>query len=193
MTPDLAQTLAAAVERGDPTLYLDTNVLLDIIRPQRRRESRMLLEEWRLRSWTCVSSYFAQMEALDAEQEIEWFLSRARQGRSIGSLLRDRRDRRDLNRRELNKATKFFYSQFVPEVQKYIQWINLGSDAWEDAMRLAAQTNSTAPDCMHVAAAISRGCDVLVTSDEPLRRTVAGEIEVAAPKEVLSWIQTAGV
>ena len=194
MTSGLEDTLAAAAARGRPTLYLDTNVLLDIVRPQRRRkESRQLVEEWQAKSWFCVSSYFAQMEALDAVQEIEWFLSRANQGHSIGSLLRRRRDRRDLSPRELNKVSRDFYSQLVPEIQDYIEWIDLGQDAWEVAMRLATATNSSAPDCIHVAAAISRKCDALVTSDRPLGETAAGEIEVAEPREVLSWLRTISI
>lgn len=83
MTSDLAQTLAEAVARGAPTLYLDTHVLLDITRPQRRSESRQLLEGWRARSWTCTSSYFALMEALDVEQESMWFRSMIRKGEAF--------------------------------------------------------------------------------------------------------------
>lgn len=192
MTSDLAQVLATAVARGDPTLYLDTNVLLDIIRPRRRGESRQLLETWQARSWTCMSSYFAIMEALDVEQESMWFRSMIRKGEAVDWLLRNRR-RRDLTSRARGKVLGAFYKQFVAEAQDYINWLFLDDAGWEEAIRLAMQTDSSAPDCIHVATALSHGCDVLVTSDQPLSHTAAGEIEVATPEEVLTWLQTTDV
>jgi predicted nucleic acid-binding protein len=132
------------------------------------------------------------MEALDVEQESMWFRSMIRKGQHLEWLLRNRR-RRELTSRARGRAVAVFYKQFVAEVQDYVEWLFLDTDGWEEAIRIAMQTDASAPDCIHVATAVSHGCDVLVTSDEPLRRTAAGEIDAATPEEVVSWLDAAGV
>lgn len=191
MTTELADVLAAAAERGDksPALYLDANVLLDIVRPQRRSEPKHLLEEWRARSWTCVSSYFGLMEALDVEQESMWARSQIRRGQSVEWLIRNRRER-ELSPHARGRVASSFFKEFVTEVQDYIDWGSLDDEGWEEAIRLAMQTDCSAPDSIHVATALLYGCDVLVTWDEGLRRTAAREIPIATPGQVLSSIQS---
>ena len=123
------------------------------------------------------------MEALDVEQTNIWARSIMSRGNSFDWVLKNR-DKRVLTR---NARTRVF-KQFAADVQPYIEWINLIN--WEDAIRLAVDTDSFAPDCIHVAAALSHSCDVLVTSDDGLRRTAANEIAVATPQQALSWIRS---
>ena len=189
MTQDLAQTLAgAASRRAGPSFYMDANILVDIVQPRRHVPSRDFVEECLRHSWRCETSTFALMEALDVAQENRWAGIEMRKGESFDQLVRRRRDRplrprifrevhRDLTHK-LDGIVKLFQPQ--PRV-------------WEDAVRIAIHTSSFAPDCLHVAAARSRRCDILVTRDSQLRRTAAGEIEVATPEEVLSWLQTVDV
>ena len=186
MTPDLAQVLADAVARGDPTLYLDTNVLLDLIRPRRRPASSQLVSECLQRSWTCTSSTFALMEALDIEQTNRWASTEMRKGQAFDQLWRGRGER-VLAPRVLNSI----YKQFVEALDERVELFQPDESAWEDAIQLAIDTATFAPDCVHVAAALSRRCDVLVTWDQQLRRAAARQMELATPDEVLPRVRAA--
>ncbi|MCH8009021.1 MAG: PIN domain-containing protein [Chloroflexi bacterium] len=186
----LDNTLAAAVARGTPTptLYLDANVLLDIVRPQRKQESRLLLDECQQKSWVCSSSYFGLMEALDVEQESIWFRSEIRRGRDVDWLIRRRRDRK-LTSQARGRVQGAFYRQFVADVQDAVRWHILDEESWEEAIRLAMETDASAPDCIHLATAKSAACDVLVTSDTQFQNAATGEIETANPEQVLAWLR----
>ncbi len=187
MTLDLAATLANAnARKGGPLFYLDTNILVDIVRRKRRPESLQFLDECQERSWKCAASTFAVMETLDVQQEDSWARTEMRKGQSFDQLLRGRYER-GLSPRML----KSVYAQIRRELYQRVDLFRPEADIWEDAIRIAINTTSFAPDCIHVAAARSYRCDVLVTWDQQLKRTAAGEIPVATPEEILSWTRTA--
>jgi predicted nucleic acid-binding protein len=183
------QLVQRALQRGHLKLYLDTNFLLDLVRPKRRTASAELFAEACSRGWTCSSSYFAQMEALDVEQEHAWFLAKLRAGEHTEKLLRGRY-KRDLTKRQLRLASKRFFTTLVERaVQDNVRWIALGKQETEQAMTLAAETNISAPDCLHVATALQAGCDVLVTSDDGLRDAARPHIFAVKPEELLAAIR----
>lgn len=187
MTPDPAVELADALTQGPPTFYLDANVLVDLVSP-RRPASNEFMAACLMRSWICRTSTFAVMEALDREQENVWARSEIRKGRSFDQVVR-KRSERTLTLRVLKKT----YERFEERLDERVERFQPEADVWEDAIRLAIETNSFAPDCIHVAAAISCSCDVLVTWDQPLRQTAASEIQVATPDEVLSTMNRLGL
>jgi len=189
MASSADQLVQQALQSGHLELYLDTTFLLDLVRPERRPKSAELFEEARSRGWTCSSSAFAQMEALDVEQENAWFLARVRAGEHIERLLRRRRER-DLGKNQLLRVFKRFSVALEKRgVRESVQWISLGKEETEQAMTLAAETNISAPDCLHVATALQAGCDILVTSDEGLRDAARPHITAVTPEELLKALR----
>ncbi len=187
MILDLAETLAnASARRGGPLFYLDTNILVDIVRPKRRPPSLEFLNECQERSWECVASTFAFMEALDVQQQEKWARTEMRRGQFFDQLLYKRKDRK-LTPRQFKRV----YAEIVRELEGKVELFTPKEEFWEDSIRIAIDSTSSAPDCIHVAAARAHECDVLVTWDDALKHTAAGEIPVATPGEILSWTRTA--
>ncbi len=94
-----------------------------------------------------------------------------------------------MSRRTLTRISNEFQRKLVTEVEAFIRWVDLDRVTWEEAMTLAARTNISAPDCLHVAAAVSCKCHILVTSDQALQK-LAGEIlALADPQAVLSSVK----
>lgn len=187
---DLHQAIRQALETGAPNLYLDTNVLLDILRPQRRPTSAELVRRLQARGWQCTSSYFALMEALDIEQENAWARQRIRAGQDFEWIVRRRRDR-DLKPQTLTRISNRFIGRFVDELENAIYWGVLGAEVWEEAATLAATSNISATDCLHVATAVAYSCHVVVTSDETLIGLASEHIAAARPEDVLQLLRTA--
>lgn len=184
--PDFRDVLQEVLSiRQVPRLYLDTNVILDLLRPQRRAESGQLIRVTQGRGWALVTSSFALMESLDIEQENEWILKRVREGEGVDRLLRSRRERH-LGADDLLKVQRRL-SRFIRQ-HRVFDWVHLDEDGWATAIGLALQTNLTATDCIHVATAHITRCDVLVTSDEPLRRMAEDYIAIALPGQLLTFI-----
>lgn len=187
MKQDLAQTLeSAAARKGGPIFYLDGNILVDIVRPKRHPSSLDFLEECLVRSWRRVTSTFAVMEALDVEQDNRWAGIEFRRGESFDTIWRRRQERklaprvhREI-RNNVTRALDGLVEQFQPN-----------TNMWEDAIRVAIHTASFAPDCIHVAAARSLDCDVLVTRDSQLQHAAADEIQVASPEKLIAQFQAA--
>jgi predicted nucleic acid-binding protein len=187
---DLHQAIRQALETGTPNLYLDTNVLLDILRPQRRPTSAELLGLLQARGWKCTSSYFALMEALDIEQENAWARQKVRAGQDFEWIVRRRRDR-DLRPQALTLISNRFIRRFVDELENAIFWAVLDAEVWEQAATLAASSNISAADCLHVATAVAHSCHVLVTSDGALISVASDYIASGTPEDVLQLVQTA--
>jgi len=191
MADSADQLIQRALQNDGLNLYLDTNFLLDLVRPERRSASVDLFDEACSRGWSCSSSFFAQMEALDVEQEHAWFLARLQAGQHTEKLLRRRRQR-DLTSDELREVFKRFMTTLVErDLQGRIQWLPLTRKGGEleEALALAAETNISAPDCLHLATALQAGCDILVTSDEGLKNAARPYIPAVKPEELLAAIR----
>lgn len=176
------QALQSALKGGLPSLYLDTTVILDLLRPSRRPISVNLIEGAEQRSWSCISSYLSIMEALDSEQEMGWITKMMKQGESVDRLLRNRQDR-ELSEDQLQRIRRKMNRTFVRRYRDYIDWVYLDEDGWNTAVGLAQETNIWANDCIHLATALITACDVLVTSDKPFRRRASTFIATASPEE----------
>ena len=195
MTPDLDDFVNEAIQKEGLRFYFDTTVILDLLRPQRRPQARELLQTARSKGWTCVSSYYARMEALDVEQEHTWLRAQLRRGEHIERLIfrprrvREIRRERELSRGALTRISNRFHKELVTEIEQFIRWVQLDELGWEEATTLAANTNISAPDCIHVATAIGNNCHVLVTSDEALQELAAGSIQIADPTTLLASLR----
>lgn len=173
-----------------PRLYLDTNVILDILQPRRRPQSVDLFNEGRSRKWELVSSTFALLEAVDVEQWNTWIMQRIREGQSPDRVLRSRGER-DLSRRDLRSIERR-WERFITQYEDVLEWVYLDEDGWQEALSIAVTTNILASDCIHVAAARITACDVLVTSDQALQRMAEPLIATALPSQLLAFVQAKG-
>ena len=199
MTPSLDQFVQEALEKEGLRFYFDTSVILDLLRPRRRPESREVLQIAQSQAWTCVSSYYARMEALDVEQEHTWLRAQLRRGEHIERLIfrprrvREIRRERELSRGALTRISNRFHKELVTEIEQSIYWVELDKLGWEEATTLATNTNISAPDCIHVATALRNNCHVLVTSDEALQDLAAESIHLADPTMLLASLRALGV
>lgn len=189
MPIDLRTALKAALAQGSVHLYLDASVIVDIVRPEARPESRGLLEMALAKGWRCTSSVFARMEALDTEQTKEWLRQGIGAGRDPKSLIHDMRER-ILPPETLAMVRKDFHTGLA-QVEDFIRWRRLDRRGWEEAITLAMTTNIWAPDCIHVATALREGCQVLITSDGFLARVVREKtIASDKPEQVLPALRS---
>ena len=85
-----------------PHLYLDSNVILDVLR-DRRPASLQLMERTKRDEWFVSTSPFAIMEVFDAEQDDRFFQIKVSEGNTVGEVLRIRHQR-DLSRQLLEGA-----------------------------------------------------------------------------------------
>lgn len=146
-----------------PHLYLDTAILIDVLR-NRRTASTSLLEEARQKAWRVSTSQFAIMELLDVEQDDRFFILEVTKGRTVASVLRERyrRNLDDSERKGIENKVKDFMDVRYP----FIQYFHLTADGFNRASGLCARTNLSAPDCLHLATALDARCDILVTTDD---------------------------
>lgn len=175
-------------EGRTPQLYLDSGVVLDLLRPERKEASVELLRESYARGWECISSYFARMEALDVEQENAWARRNILSKRHFEWIVRRRR-KRDLAPQALTRIANRFFRRFVDELQNAVAWAVLDEQVWDDAVKLAATTNVSATDCIHIATAMAFECDVLVTDDEGLIGLAGKHIAAANPQQMLKTVK----
>jgi predicted nucleic acid-binding protein len=194
---DLRDTLRVALSAQSLHFYLDASVLVDIVRPDIRPESRELLEMALAKGWRCTSSPFARMEALDTVQTKEWLRQGIEEGRDPKALIRGMWDRRLApDRLAVAVVRKAFYKGLA-QVQDFVKWRRLDRRGWEEAITLAMTTNIWAPDCIHWATALREGCHVLVTTDDILakavrERTMASMASMASdkPEQVLPALRS---
>lgn len=146
-----------------PHLYLDSNVILDVLR-DRRPASLQLIERAKRDRWFVSTSPFAIMEALDAEQDDRFFQIKVSEGHTVGEVLRIRRQR-DLPRQLLNKISQKIEGK-LRIAYSHIQYWELKVEGFDRAVELARGSNISAPDCIHLATALEVGCDILITSDD---------------------------
>lgn len=198
MTPTLGEFINEVVQKEGLRLYFDTTVILDLLRPERRPESQQLLQIIGANRWTCISSYYARMEALDAEQEHMWLRGKLRRREYIPRLIvrprawREIRRERELRPQDLTRISNEFHKKLVTEIAWFIKWVDLDKEGWEEATTLASGTSISAPDSIHVATALRNDCHILVTSDEALREVAANSIRLEDPKVLLGSLKELG-
>jgi len=145
-----------------PHLYLDTGVLVDVVRDI--GDSFGLLGLARRRQWAISTSSFAVMEMLDIEQEDTFFRVKVAQGTTARWAMRNR-TKRDLSKTGLADIHKRIRDKLAA-LYDFIDYWELTPEGFDQAVKFAAESNIRAPDCVHLATAVEAGCDLLVTTDE---------------------------
>lgn len=168
-----------------PHLYLDSNVILDVLRDRQRHGelvSLKLLERAKRDKWFVSTSPFAIMEILDVEQDDMFFQIKVSEGNTVADVLRIRRQR-DLSKEQLNSISKRIEDK-LRVAYGYIDYWELDSKGFDRAVKLAQTTNISAPDCIHLATALELHCDVLVTTDEFFAKEGKQYLPTSLPEKV---------
>lgn len=164
-----------------PHIYLDSPIVIDVLR-SRRTASLRLLEIARQKDWRLSTSQFTIMEVLDVEQDDRFFILEVTKGRTVASVLRDRYKRKlsEAERKIILKKVQDFLELRYP----LIKYFHLTGEGFDRASGLCANTNISAPDCLHLATALEAGCDVLVTTDEHFLKEAKDYISICTPEQI---------
>lgn len=155
-------------------LYIDTNVLIDWIDPKRdNKRSTILLQAIRNSSdLVAVISPFTLMEAVEERQEAAYVRSLMRQGFTLREIREKGRYRNLTNQQRIRcfKQVQGFLARLGTKV--IIRPIE-SPEFWTDSSHLVQSTSLSAPDAVHASAAISTGCDAIVTGDRQFRDQIS--------------------
>ena len=188
-----------ADDRGDgvrrkksrrPYLYLDTNVILDIIR-NRRVASTILLDKIKNGKFDACTSYFTLLEVTDQEQEYKFFWKMLEKGYSLDKILRTR-FHRELTKQDLKEVTEKIDTIFWKPFKDVIGFYYLEKDGWDRAWGLMEDTSIRANDLIHLATALSQKCDLFVTSDNDLLNAIRKKIPACTPEKVEQKLKSLG-
>jgi len=165
-----------------PFIYLDSTVILDVVR-RRRRASTIILEIVRQGRLRACTSEFTMLEVLADMQESAYVLKALGRGWTIAEIIR-RRAQRKLSPDDLEEAYESVYNGYIIPYGKHVEVYYLTSEGWRLARELMTRINLSANDAIHVATAIDNECDFFITSDTDLIRNIKDEINACTPEEL---------
>jgi len=177
-------------EGSIPHLYLDVNVILDVIRG-RKKASLVLMEKIRNGSIRGCTSAFSLLELIDKEQEYTLIWRMIKDGYSFDEILRAR-NKRNLRDADLIEAVEKIDRILVKRYKKYVDFYYLEDEGWDKAVELMQSVNLTSEDAIHLASALMAGCDVLVSSDQNLLENAVKVIPVSLPEDVEQTLKDMG-
>lgn len=154
-------------DQGRPFLYLDTNVLLDVV-DSRRRASGQLLDRIKSEEWSALTSPFTLLEMYEAKQADRWAEKLLSSGLTFSQIQRRVGERCSgrsaLNRGELDEVYSSLYAA-MQTILDTVVFPELTPGLQNKAEEVCASTNLDPTDSFHLATALYYGCDILVTSD----------------------------
>lgn len=173
-------------EGNEPRIFLDSNVILDVIE-RRRNESIALLECIKEKDLFCCTSSFAHAELVDIEQEFTHVTNMLGKRLTLGEILRKRREKRlTLEQREdaIDRVRSFFK-------QYKIETWELDEKGWSTIVEIMRDLNVKAPDSIHIATAVESSCTIFVTNDKELGKEVKKIMKWVTPKQAFAMLQDA--
>lgn len=188
----IENALVYALRSRPPKIYLDSNVILDILR-SRQTSSVAMLEQLIKRSWKLASSFLALMELLNREQERRFVEQRWQEGETLDDIFR-RRHERNLTANVLDAISRDL-NQSIASLIPTVEWLYLDEDGWNRAIEVKASTNLSSEDCIHLAIALISECDIIVTRDTFFARSVSDNDIIAAgpPEQLMAEIARLGL
>ena len=181
---------------SDPRLFLDTNIILDILWARETGDdSAELVERIRNCGWQAVTSTFAIMEVTSQEQEERFVEDQRREGIPFRNIYRQLGSRvTDSNRlRRIHRRTERLLRLRLP----FLEYLWIEENGWPEALRLCGETDIDPSDCINLAVARLNGALVFVTKDGALIRRIESQlpdyIEVARPDRVDPALREFGI
>ena len=162
-------------EPDAPSLFLDTNIILDVLWARETGDdSAELVEKMRNRRWRAVTSSFAIMEVTSQEQEERYVEDQRREGIPFRNIYRQLGNRvTDTGRlRNIHIRTQRLLNLRLP----FLEYLWLNDDGWAEAVRLCGETDIDSSDCINLAVAKFNGAFVFVTKDGALIRRIESQL-----------------
>ena len=176
-----------STESNVPILFLDTNIILDVLWARETGDdSAELVENIRNRGWQAVTSTFAIMEVTSQEQEERYVEDQRREGVPFRNIYRQLGNRvTDSARlRNVHLRTERLLRLRLP----FLEYLWIEENGWPEALRLCGETDIDPSDCINLAVAKLNGAFVFVTKDGALIRRIEvqlpGYIEATRPDRV---------
>jgi len=173
-----------------PYLYVDTNVFLDVVW-KRRESSIVLVNRIKTKKIKACTSTFTFLEATDKEQEYKFFWKMLGKHHSFDEILR-LRFQRQLTKQDLEDVIETVDAQFWKPYKDAIDFYYLELDGWTLAMELMGELSIRSNDVIHLATAILAGCDLFVTNDTDLLKTINKKIPACTPEQVDQKLKSLG-
>lgn len=173
------------VKRQQPRLYLDTNILLDVMH-DRWIPSTKLFERIKSERWKCVTSHFTNLEMIDMEHEqcfIETLVAEGKPLSKVRGLLGTRYQKsHTLPKRELERIHAFLATHMETTFSSISFQYPIAESFWNRTEAYCDAMPISVEDAMHLAFAIESECNILVTRDKDFLG-VANEIIIATEPE----------
>lgn len=157
----LSQTVDSANKMPHPVFYLDTNIMVDVLK-ERKVSSIKLVQLIDQNKWKCVTSAFAFMEMIDTEQDYAYAKARYQAKDDYVQICRGRHSR-TMTLSDL-QSTEFAFHDFYQQYP-FICPVSLDATGWDLALHIASSTNIFAPDAIHLATAWMCSCNLLISND----------------------------
>lgn len=167
-------------EGKEPRIYVDTNVILDVIERRRKKDdSFLLLDKRKNECWYCCTSAYTICELIDKEQEFLHTGNLLLKRYTLDEILKSRKPK-DLSQEQRDDAidkVRGFFKQYK------IEQFTLEEKGWETAYAVLRDLNVSASDAVQVATAIEAGCSIFVTNDRELGEEVQKKLMWMAPAQ----------
>lgn len=174
-----------------PIIYLDTNILLDII-DKRCNDSLSLFRYILDHQWQCVTSIFAKVEMLEVKQ-IQRFKIEKQQVNWSNNRIKNELHKRDLSSKILGNISRNITVRMKSRCKGIKKYSCLIEDGWVKAEEIKRKTNLTDKDSIHLAEALAIACDIFLTRDDSLVLVAKRYIWAETPNslvEILKSIDT---
>jgi predicted nucleic acid-binding protein len=167
-----------------PSIYIDTNILLDII--DGRRDSSLnfigLLDR---KKKQCVTAHFSLLEILATKQEARHIRNKMKEKERLDDACKERHKRK-LTIEELEDEYKIIYRLLEPYKNTIVFWY-LTDNGWMRTIEIMQRVNISAPDAIHVATSEETSCIFFISNDSALRPQIDGVITRAySPDEFMA-------
>jgi len=178
-------------ETDMPYVYIDVNVILDVIRGRKNKASFALLEKIRNGYIRGCTSAFSLLELIDKEQEYTFIWRMIKDGYSFDEILRGRKNK-NLKEFDLIEAVEKIDRVFVKQYKKCVDFYYLEDDGWDKAIELMQTINLTSEDAIHLASALMAGCDLLVSNDQHFLENAKKVIPACSPENAEQLLKKMG-
>jgi len=178
--------------KNKKTLYLDTNVILDLLL-KRSNEAVVLVESVKSRRWGVITSTLSLVEMSDWKKRDLFMRNKVELFWSMDSIL-SKKNETDLGENEFRKVEKWLLDSAVSFKPDYYDLADAAG--WLKLREISTSTNLLAKDamqfCTALIAALNGKCNFFVTSDGNLikeakgylrKNRLKGKLDVLTPRE----------
>jgi predicted nucleic acid-binding protein len=177
-------------EGKEPRIYVDTNVILDVIERRRKKDdSFLLLDKIKNEGWYCCTSAYTICELIDKEQEFLHVGNLLLNRHTLDEILKSRKPK-DLSQEQRDDAidkVRGFFKQYK------IEQFTLEEKGWETAYAVLRDLNISASDAIQVATAIEANCSIFISNDGELGKEAQKKLVWMSPTQANQTLKGQGV